>query len=86
MLNSRAWTIAVSGGDAKEGLMLAEESVEAKAEANNLDTLAVLQYLAGDKEKAIMTLVKGLQAVDPKAAPMLRDRIDQLRRDELRLH
>jgi hypothetical protein len=84
-LNSRAWDIAVTGGDLAEGLRLARESVEAKKTANNVDTLAVLLYLTGEKEKAEKTILDFLGTLKGEKPDGLVDRLEEFRTGKLSL-
>lgn len=85
ILNGRAWKIAVSGVNLAEGLAMARESVEAKATPDNLDTLAVLLYLTGEKEEAIMTLVKAMNAHPGHAAELFKRRLEEFKSGRLQL-
>ncbi|MHC5077672.1 MAG: HEAT repeat domain-containing protein [Planctomycetota bacterium] len=85
LLNSRAWGIAVAGGDYTKGLKLAQESVDAKPGANNLDTLAVLQFLTGDHKTAIETLTKALKTAKGRDAELFRNRLEEFKNEKLNL-
>ncbi|MCU0723936.1 MAG: HEAT repeat domain-containing protein, partial [Planctomycetes bacterium] len=85
-LNSRAWEIAVSGKDYAEGLKLAEEAADAKADPDIVDTLAVLQYLTGDRKKAEETVRKALETVKGDKAEMLVRRLEEFKTGKLELH
>jgi len=85
MLNGRAWGAAVSGENLEQGLAWAKESVEAKAEVNNVDTLSVLQYLTGRKAEAIKTLQDALEKGLGGDGELLRHRLAELRSGTLKL-
>jgi len=86
ILNSRAWDIAVGGGDFEAGLKLAEESVAAKEDGNNIDTLVVLQFLTGRKKKAIETVREALKKYKGREAELLRNRLAEFKKGKLALH
>jgi hypothetical protein len=85
ILNSRAWGVAVAGGDYAQALKWAEESVKAQANTNNIDTLAVLQYLTGEKKKAIETLEARLKKAEGRDVELLKHRLEEFKKGSLNL-
>ncbi len=84
-LNSRAWEIALSGKNSAEGLKLAEEAADAKADSDIMDTLAVLRFQTGDKAGAEEVLQKALKTAKEDKAEMLKRRIDEVKAGKLKL-
>jgi len=84
-LNSQAWNLAVEGKDLEKGRKLALESVDARADADNLDTLAVLQFLLGRKEEALETLDRALAMAKGDKRRSILERIAQVKAGALKL-
>ena len=83
MLNSISWGLAVMGEDIERGLELAQESVAARANAMNIDTLAVLYYLNGDKPAAQRTLLEAMEGADENERGQYERRLEEFRTGEL---
>ncbi len=85
ILNSMAWKKAVSGEELKTALEWAEESVEARPDYMNIDTLAVLQYLLGEKEKAAETLKNAMEDADENAIKQYESRLEEFEKGRVSL-
>ena len=86
LTNSISWNLAVSGKDLARGLRLAKESVEANANAMNIDTLAVLYYLNGEREKAEETLRDAMEGATETEKNQYGTRLEEFETDNLILH
>jgi thiol-disulfide isomerase/thioredoxin len=87
--NAIAWTIATMDGLEKRDLELAEKIADRAVKAsdgknpNVLDTLARIQFMRGDHEKAIATEQKAVDVTPDRAKPMFQKMLDSYKKGEL---
>jgi hypothetical protein len=85
LLNGRAWGAAKSGRTGMDVLGWAEESVRLKKTAMNLDTLAVILFLRGEKEKAKAFIREAIELAPKKDRGSYEARLAQMTAGRLKL-
>jgi len=80
-----SWEMAVNGEDLPKAEKLAQESVDTVAGTMNLDTLAVLQFLNGDKSAADSTILRAIDLAKENDKHQFEDRLEEFRIGKLNL-
>ncbi|MBN2383258.1 HEAT repeat domain-containing protein [bacterium] len=78
LLHTSAWDKVVSGQDLEKGLVLAREAIDLTTNPDTLDTLAVLYYLLGQTEQAILTIKQAIADAPDDQKHQFRDRLEQI--------